>query len=178
MTDLAACFGRSRLRQDAQMCYDSSEPYANVDDDAGWTLDPIPSTEGATLERSRSRIMAPQSQGRRSQRHSNTRLLCSAAHRKDIAALVARMVESKEQCSVAPAEIFPSTLVAAGSADDDEGYDSSSEHYEASEESRQSSSAASRVRLRYRRSTDFKANSACVKKSVRLRKDKKCRPDA
>jgi len=180
MTDLAACLGRSRLRQDAQICYDSPEAYANMDDDAGWTLDPVPSTESESSDRPRSRMVtSSQPQSRRAQRHSNTRLLFSAAHRKDIAALVARMVESEEQCSVAPAEILSSTpSTTTISVDDDEGYDSSSELWDPSTESRQASTSAPRMRIRYRRSMELKNNSACVRKPVRLRKDKKWRSES
>ena len=104
-----------------------------------------------------------QSPSRRAQRQVNTRLLCTASHHRDIAALVARMVDSEDQCCITPPE--PSTP----SNEVDEGYSSSEEPMPTS---RRSSVAQSRPRTNYRRSSDYKSTGACVSKDVRFRRER------
>jgi hypothetical protein len=186
MTDLASCLGRSRLRADAQICYDACDAYAgNPDDDAGWQLDPPPtssSSYGSSSSRPTS-SSAPRPSARssnhRARRQSNSRLLCSTSHHRDIAALVARMVDCQEQCSIAA----PGPASAAlrhddgGDDDDDEGYDSCG-FFDPDPSHRSAAVGAApqrRPRLEYRRSMELKASiggGACVSKSIRLRKDR------
>lgn len=96
----------------------------------------------------------------------NTRLLCSMTHAKDIASLVSRMVDCKEQC----------TVVSSGSAnpsiEEDEGYDSGEISMPSS---RRSSMGPVKVRagFEYRRSSDFKTTGAYVSKATRFRKDRR-----
>lgn len=191
VTDLAASFGRSRLRHEAQICYDPCAAYAATDDDAGWQLsddEPVVASieTGTATSASRAAARTPRARAhsptRRVQRQSNGRLLCSASHHKDIAALVSRMVARGDQCSVAAAPGIghgmlgeaagAGLMVPSTAADDDEGYDSS-EYFEPAPRSRQSSSAMPRHRLEYRRSSEFKSTTgACVNKAIRLRKDR------
>jgi hypothetical protein len=172
VTDLAASFGRSRLRADAQICYDDCNAYAgNPDEDAGWSLDPLPASSSSyeTASRSSSSRTSGRSTTHRARRQSNSRLLCSTAHHKDIAALVARMVDCQEQCSVA--------VAGSSSVEDDEGYDSY-EYFDPEQPhppSANASAAPRRPRLEYRRSMDLKTGTnggACVSKSIRMRKDR------
>lgn len=90
------------------------------------------------------------------------------SHAKDIAKLVSRMVECKEQCNV----VSPGNV--SLSVEDDEGYNSG--EYTPSQ-SRRSSMVPAKVRsgLEYRRSSDFKTTGAYVSKAARFRKDKKHR---
>jgi len=161
ITDLATQFADQRLRKESRICYDSCEAYANNDgDEMGWSIPSIDDENCAPLARSRTHPQRPHSPSRRTQRQLNTRLLCSKTHRRDIAALVTRMVESSEQCSISP-----TTPVAAH---DDEGYSSESE--ERSMTSRRSSVATIKSRPEFRRSSEYKSGGTCVTKNVRLRK--------
>ena len=169
ITDLSAQFDQQRIRQDSQICYQSCDSYANSEDDAGWSLD-ASSDEGSfpPVSRSRTFPMRAHSPSRRSARQVNTRLLCSASHHNDIAALVARMVQSGEQCSVTP----PQSLSRPSSRDqEDEGYDSSEEPLAST--SRRSSVATLRRGMDYRRASELRTTGACVSKATRLQKDKK-----
>ncbi|CZT20134.1 uncharacterized protein RCC_05991 [Ramularia collo-cygni] len=164
VTDLAACFANSKMiRREAQICYDACDSYANSDDDAGWQ---IPTEDAIYTTATRSRTL-PQLQQRshsRTQRQASARLLCSTSHHKDIASLVSKMVESKEQCSVtASADSHALSIEGDGGLACDEGYDSSDA------KSRRSSLAVPRTRLDYRRSSDLKTTGACVNKAVRFR---------
>ena len=161
MTDLAAQFGDARIRSDSRIFTDSCAAYANMDDDADWS---IPSIEeegdeevAEPLSRSRTFPTRAHSPSRRTQRQANSRLLCSSAHRKELVALVGRMVERKEQCSISPPET------------EDEGYNSASEL----PQSRRSSAAtvrSTRPEMSYRRNSDMRTSGTCVSKDVRLRK--------
>lgn len=166
VTDLAASFATSRLRHDSQICYDSCDSYANMDDDAGWEIPAVEGPDFPELSRSRTSPHRSHSPSRRLQRQINARLLCSMSHAKDIASLVSRMVDCKEQCTVtSPGNATPSI-------EEDEGYNSSEN---AMSQSRRSSMAPARVRsgLEYRRSSDFKTTGAYISKATRFRKDRK-----
>lgn len=171
VTDLAAQFADQRLRRDARVYHDSCASYANSEDDAGWTIEPsVEEAEPSPVSpRSRTcpqRSTRAQSPPHRSHRQANARLLCSASHHRDIAALVSRMVQSNDQCSVNPPP--DSSSATAANLEADEGYDSSEGSIGI--ETRRSSYAASRQRLEYRRSSDMKTTGACVSKNTRFRK--------
>lgn len=166
VTDLAASFANSRLRHDSQICYDSCESYANMDDDAGWEIPAAEENDFPEVARSRTFPSRPHSPSRRMQRQVNTRLLCSMSHAKDIASLVSRMVDCKEQCNV-------SSGTATSSIEEDEGYNSSETTLCQSRRSSMAPSKVSRSGLEYRRSSDFKTTGAYVSKAMRFRKDKK-----
>ena len=165
VTDLAAQFADQRLRREAPICYDSCEAYANNDDDADWAIPPIEDDDYNLLSRSRTFPQRPQSPSRRVQRQLNTRLLCSASHHRDIAALVTRMVDSNEQCSITP----PGSTTPTRVEHDDEGYSSGNEP--ALPTSRRSSVATARTRPEFRRSSDYKSGGTCVSKNIRFRKN-------
>jgi len=171
VTDLAAQFAGSRLRRDAQICYDSCVAYANNDDDAGWSVEPsIEDADLASTSRSRAspqRLSNSHSPSQRSRRQANAGLLCSSSHRHDIAALVARMVDSNEQCSISPSQ---DTISSTAALEDDEGYNSSDGFSPI--QTRRSSLAPIKQRSEYRRSSDMKTTGACVSKSARFRRDK------
>lgn len=156
VTDLAAQFADSRIRSDSRIFQDSCAAYANMDDDdADWSIPSI--EEDEPLSRSRTFPQRAYSPSRRTQRQANTRLLCSATHRQELAALVGRMVERNEQCSITPPET------------EDEGYNSAGD----SPKSRRSSVATaqlSRPQMSYRRNSDMRTSGCCVRKDVRFRK--------
>jgi len=173
VTDLAAHFADQRLRTGSQICYDSCEAYANNDDEASWSVEPSiedADTAIAPVSRSRRSVQRParpHSPSQRLQRQVNARLLCTSSHHRDIAALVSRMVESKQQCSVSPPQAIAPT---AEAAQEDEGYDSSDGS--TAVQSRRSSVAVNGKRVDHRRSSDMRASGACVSKSVRFRRDR------
>ncbi|TKA39121.1 hypothetical protein B0A54_09718 [Friedmanniomyces endolithicus] len=156
VTDLAAQLADQRIHTN--------------DDDAGWTVMPsierdagiAPLRKSSTSTRQPSR---PHSPSQRSQRQANARLLFTHSHRQDIAALVARMVQSKEQCSVSSSE----SLALTSTITEDEGYDSSDGS--TSVHSRRSSVANAR-RKESRRDSDVKSTGGCVSKSIRFRREK------
>ncbi|QIW98051.1 hypothetical protein AMS68_003569 [Peltaster fructicola] len=157
MTDLAADFDRQRLRQNSQIYSQPCNSYAAVDDDAGWLIEP--ETSLPPVQRVRSaplRSMSPTR--RRTDRQANARLLCSATHHRDIAALVTKMITQQEQCSVCP----PSAITSA--VDDDE--------VDLSPLSRQSSGLSITRSKEYRRPSDMRKTGASICKDIRLRKDK------
>lgn len=169
VTDLAAQFADQRLRKESQVCYDSCQSYANTDDDASWQVEPLREVDFRHVSRSQTfppRSRRSHSPSQRVQRQVNARLLCSSSHHRDIAALVARMVQSSDQCSVNP----PPDTITTAALEDDEGYDSSEGLSPVN--SRRSSVATSRQRSEYRRSSDMKSTGACVSKSARFRKDR------
>jgi hypothetical protein len=170
VTDLAAQFADQRLRKESSICYDSCEAYANNDDDADWS---IPSTddddeEFNQLSRARTFPQRSQSPSRRTQRQLNTRLLCTASHHRDIATLVARMVNAKDQCSITP----PGSTTPTRTEDEDEGYNSGEDVDMATPASRRSSVTTIRSRMESRRGSELRTGGACVTKSIRLRKDR------
>jgi hypothetical protein len=119
----------------------------------------------APLSRSRTFPQRSQSPPRRIQRQMNSRLLCSTSHHREIAAIVSRMVESNEQCSITPPD---STMP----AHEDEGYSSDSdEPMNGPSSSRRSSVATIKSRPDFRRSSDYKSGGTCVTKNVRFRKN-------
>ena len=164
VTDLAVQFADQRLRKEATICYNSCASYANNDDDDGWTIPSIEDEEFNQLSRSRTFPQRPHSPSRRHQRQVNTRLLCSSTHHRDIAALVSRMVDSKEQCSITP----PGPMTPNSVEDEDEGYDSGEDTSMST--SRRPSIATLKSRSDFRRNSDLKRTGACVNKSIRLRK--------
>ena len=167
VTDLATQFAGQRLRKESTICYDSCESYANNDDDAGWSIPPIDDDNCySTLSRSRTFPQRPHSPSRRVQRQLHTRLLCTPSHHRDISALVSRMVDAKEQCSITP----PGSTTPVDDHED-EGY-SSSDEPGLSSASRRSSVATVKSRQSYRRSSDMKSTGACVSKNVRFRRDR------
>lgn len=161
VSDLAAQFADQRIQRKSQICYDSCETYANNDDDAGWQL-PEDDVDMQPISRSRTFPQRSHSPSQRQQRQVNARLLCSSSHRQELAALVARMVQSKEQCSVHQIESIQAVAV------EDEGYDSSEQSTPV--HSRRSSIAVQKQQ--YRRSSDMKSTGASVRKDVRFRKDR------
>ncbi|PPJ49875.1 hypothetical protein CBER1_05022 [Cercospora berteroae] len=176
VTDLAVSFASSRLRHDSQICYDSCEAYANMDDDdAGWEIPGVNEEYSYPMSRTRTLPQRSHSPTRRMARQVNTRLLCSTAHAKDIEALVSRMVDSKEHCNVVGSSTSSeSTKRSVETMNDDEGYDSGSGLSAAT--SRRSSLAVQRSRMDYRRTSDLKsAGGARVSKAVRQKKDIKHR---
>ena len=171
VTDLAAQFAGQRLRREATICYDSCEAYANNDgDENGWTIPPLQDNiDYQPLSRSRTFPQRPQSPSRRMQRQANARLLCSATHHRDIAALVSRMVESQDQCSITPPGSSTPTH-------DDEGYSSDSEEaITGMSSSRRTSLAPIKSRTDYSRSSDRRASRVSVGKDIRFRKNDKQR---
>ncbi len=161
VTDLAAQFASQRIQRQSQICYDSCQTYSNGDDDEGWVIPALDECEGDQLQRAQTFPQRSQSPSRRAQRQVNTRLLCSTSHRRDIAALVERMVDEEEQCSITPAESLTPP------PEEDEGYNSSDEPM--TETSRRSSVATMQSRFEIRRASDLRISSASVNKRVRLR---------
>jgi hypothetical protein len=173
VTDLATQFSNQRLRKDSQICYDSCEAYAATDDDAGWTIEPCIEQDvesGVTpfsrVRSSMPRPPRPHSPSQRLQRQLNARLLCSTSHHRDIAALVHRMVQANEQCSVSPPEAIATSPTTPTSPEEDEGYDTGNDY------ATPALAVPPRPRLDYRRSMEFRMTGACVSKSVRFRKDR------
>ncbi|KAK1059700.1 hypothetical protein LTR74_012431 [Friedmanniomyces endolithicus] len=160
VTDLAAQLADQRLHTASRIRYDDCEAYAANDDDAGWTVMPsierdagiAPLRQSSTSTRQPSR---PHSPSQRSQRQANARLLFTHSHRQDIAALVVRMVQSKEQCSVSSSE----SLALTSTITEDEGYHSSDGS--TSVHSRRSSVANAR-RKESRRGSEVKSLGACA----------------
>ncbi|EMC99092.1 hypothetical protein BAUCODRAFT_391215 [Baudoinia panamericana UAMH 10762] len=171
VTDLAAQFGNSRIERRAQICYDSCAAYAACDDDAGWYVGPsidddnLDKAPTSYSRRDSLRPARPHSPTQRSRRQCNARLLCSASHHRDIAALVARMVDSGEQCSVSA-----SSNVAMDA--EDEGYDSSSQSLTPAQSRRSSLAITGKKQDGRRLSRDTKSAGACVSKTARLRRDR------
>ena len=166
VTDLAVQFADQRIRREAPICYDSCDAYANNDNDADWSIPSIDDEEYDQLSRSRTFPQRPHSPSRRVQRQLNTRLLCTTSHHRDIAALVARMVNSKEQCSITPPESMTPTEI----ENEDEGYDSGEDTMASTP--RRQSVASTKSKSGYKRSSDLKNGGACVSKNIRLRKDR------
>ncbi|KJX92850.1 hypothetical protein TI39_contig5818g00001 [Zymoseptoria brevis] len=190
VTDLAASFQNSKLlRRDAQICYDSCDAYANTaDDDASWA---IPSMETEDVEEdvpalwcatSRSRTgtatteRASSPTSRRNQRQVSTRRLCrSATHRRDIEALVKRMVEREDQCAISSAACSSAkeaeeTIV----AESDEGYDSEVSLRRVVTSAAAEDGGMKRVisaSTEVRRASAMRVNGACVSKAVRFRRE-------
>lgn len=163
VTDLVAQFAVHRIRRTSQISYHPFESYANQDDDAAWS---IPPDDGASLSESTALAQTARSfSNTRLQRQVNTRLLCTASHHRDISALVARMIDSGDQCDISSPDPSETSLT----IDEDEGYNSSEDI------SRRSSTVATRPRLEYRRSSDCSRIGTCVTKPVRLRKETKRR---
>ncbi|TKA78091.1 hypothetical protein B0A55_03278 [Friedmanniomyces simplex] len=179
VTDLAAQLADQRLRTDSRIRYDDCAAYAAHDDDAGWNLGALPSIEreagvdsllptavpSSACARRSSSSARPLSPSRRAQRQANARLLFTNSHRRDIAALVSRMVESKEQCSVSSSSSDSLTHTIAEDEGDDSGDDATAA------QSRRSSVASGRWGGS-RRASDVRSSGGCVSKSVRFRRDK------
>lgn len=166
VNDLASQFDRQRLRQDAQICYQPCDSYANLDDDAGWaipaadsSLDDLDMSPPTRVRTAPARSYSP---SRRLQRQAQTRMLCSGTHHKDIAVLLEGMIDSSEQCSITKRPSF---------RDEDEGYDSA----EAGDRvgSRRSSAVLSRRPTDYRRASDLNRTGASISKSIRFRSKEK-----
>jgi hypothetical protein len=96
-------------------------------------------------------------------------MCASASHHRDIAALVKRMVERNEQCSVSRTASSES-LEQDGELVDDEGYDSG----ETAGLRRVVSSSEALMRRRegceVRRASEMRFGGACVSKQVRFRR--------
>ncbi|WPG98827.1 Hypothetical protein R9X50_00162500 [Acrodontium crateriforme] len=165
VSDLAAQFAGQRIQRKAQMRYDSCESYANLDDDAGWELEPVQNNaDMQPISRSRTYPQPPHSPSQRQRRQASTLLLCSSTHHRDIAQLVSRMVENNDQCSVTP-----SNLITPPRAE--------SEEYDSNDETRRTiaprrASIAIPKRVDYRRSSELKSGGNCVSKSARFRRDR------
>ncbi|SMR50899.1 unnamed protein product [Zymoseptoria tritici ST99CH_1A5] len=195
VTDLAASFQNSKLlRRDAQICYDSCDAYANTaDDDAAWAIPSMEEDEDEDVvnvpvlswAKSRSRTgtatteRANSPTSRRNQRQVSTRRLCSSAtHRRDIEALVKRMVEREEQCAISSAacssanEVEETTGV-NGMAESDEGYDSevSLRRVVTSATDDGGMRRVISVSTEVRRASEMRVNGACVSKAVRFRRE-------
>ncbi len=170
VTDLAAQFADHRLRKESAIYYDSCKAYANNDDDADWSIPSIDDEDEDLNQLSRARTFPQRSQSpsRRAERQLNTRLLCTASHRRDVATLVARMVNAKDQCSITP----PGSTTPTRTEDEDEGYNSGEDVDMTLPVSRRSSVATIRSRIDSRRGSDLRVGGACVNKSIRLRKGK------
>lgn len=163
VTELSEQFAQQRIRnREAQICVIEEQ-----EEDPRWQPDLGIDGDFTPPTRSRTFPQRPHSPSRRIQRQVNTRLLCTASHHRDIAALVARMVNSGEQCEVSP----PDSITPPNGDDEDEGYNSSEDSQDG--RSRRPSIAASRPRLSYRRSGELAGSGACVSKDVRFRKDRK-----
>ena len=173
VTDLAAQFADQRIRKEASIYYDNCEAYANNDDDADWSIPSIDDDqEFNRLSRARTFPIRSQSPSRRTQRQLATRLLCTTSHHRDIATLVARMVNAKDQCSITPPGSTTPTRIAE---DEDEGYNTGSDVEMAIPTSRRSSVATVKSRAESRRNSDLRNGGACVNKSIRLIKDRNYR---
>jgi hypothetical protein len=107
----------------------------------------------------------------RSQRQSNTRMLCASQHHaKDIAELVSRMVSSSDQCAViAPPDALPRNVVSDEEADD-EGYTSASATSDSPPSSRRGTTAKREFECRRARRTT--RGSAAIAKDIRYRRQK------
>jgi hypothetical protein len=171
VADLAAQFADSRIRQDSRVYNDPCEAYAAMDDDAGWVIEPATEVDIAIAPLAKSstfpqRAPRQHSPSHRIQRQANARLLCTSSHRQEVAALVARMVQTQEQCSVASSESgSPISTIA-----EDEGYDSSDGATPV--QSRRSSIVPGVRRMESRRPSEAKVN-ACVSKSIRFHRREK-----
>jgi len=189
VTDLAADLDRQRIRPDARIQYCDS--YANTtDDDSAWAIPPMSddsegdstysgsistalSCSSSISSRSRSRTTPARSYSpiSRSQRQSNTRMLCASQHHaKDIAALVSRMVSSSDQCAVvAPPDSLPRNMASDEEADD-EGYTSAGATHDSAPSSRRGTIAKRDIECRRaydsRRST---GGAAAIAKDIRFR---------
>ena len=171
VTDLAAQFADQRIRKESAICYDSCEAYANNDSDAGWSIPSMDEDDLQSLSRARTFPMRAQSPSRRTQRQLNTRLLCSASHHQDVAALVARMVDEGVQCSITPSGSTSPTRT----EDEDEGYKTASDVDMVLPASRRSSVAPVRPRMGSRTGSDLRSGGAHVNKNIRQRKDRSYR---
>jgi len=134
VTDLAADLDRQRIRPDARIGF-NCDSYANTtDDDSAWALPPmsdddstysgsITTIKSCSLTSSRTRTTPARSYSpiSRSQRQSNTRMLCASQHHaKDIAELVSRMVSSSDQCAViSPPDALPRNMTSDDEVDDE-----------------------------------------------------------
>jgi hypothetical protein len=164
VNDLAASLANSRIRPDSQIRYDSCAAYANLDDDdAAWDIpddddDDDEDDSPAATSASRPHSHLSHSPARRIQRQHSTRMLCSLAHAKDIADLVSRMVDAKEQCEVADSD--PVKRSSEMLDEDDDGGEMLSL-------SRRSSWAVHGARGNHGRTLDVKAGGARVSKTTR-----------
>ncbi|EOD51972.1 hypothetical protein GTA08_BOTSDO09592 [Neofusicoccum parvum] len=93
----------------------------------------------------------------RARRQAHMQLQCDAAHRHDISSLVKKMIESGDQCKLAPRN---DSVVSSDCGDDDD---------EAYELPRSNSSPAVSQNLRYRRSGEV-LSTAAVSKNIRFRR--------
>lgn len=157
VTDLSADFGRQRLRQDSQIYSQPCEAYANLDDDAGWSLE----AEDPATPHFASRVHSGSavSSRRRTERQASARLLCSTSHHRDIAALVSRMVGSQEQCFLSSSTSITHSPV---EMDDDCAY----------LPTRTKTPVSTSRPKALRRSSDLKKTGTSISKDARLRKDR------
>ena len=153
VADLTTTFANQRLISDAQIWNDSCEAYASTEDDAGWRLD---SSSDEMDQHSRSRSRSNHT-SRRLQRQFNTRLLCSGAHQNAISELIARMVNSEEQCAISQSNPTTPRDEMEGFATDGSNTDSS--HW---------SNTIPRSRMS---SSERKVSCAGIHKSTRFRHD-------
>lgn len=169
VTDLAAQFADQRIHKRSAICYDNCDSYANNDDEAGWTIPSVEEDEEFNqLQRSRTFPVRPHSPSRRTQRQLNTRLLCSTSHHRDIITLVARMVNTNDQCSITP----PGSTTPTRVDEEDEGYNTGSDVEMGLPMSRRSSTVTVRSRVDSRGGSHMRSTGACVSKSIRFRKDR------
>ena len=166
VSDLAAQFADQRIRKESQICYDSCKSYANLDEEADWTIPSLEDNDCNALSRSKTFPQRPHSPSQRSQRQVHTRLLCTPSHHRDIASLISSMVDSEDQCYTTSAE-----AITPPAEQEDEGYNSSGDS-EMMDASRRSSTVAMSSRILVRRASDMSRTGACVSKSIRVRKDK------
>ena len=194
VTDLAADLDRQRIRPEARILYQPCDSYANTtDDDSAWALPPMSddsegdstysgsisttlsscSSSSSITSRSRSRTAAARSYSptSRSQRQSNTRMLCASQHHaKDIAALVSRMVSFSDQCAVvAPPDSLPRNMASDEEADD-EGYTSAGATSDCAPSSRRGTIAKRDIECR--RAYDSRRSAggaAAIAKDIRFR---------
>jgi len=188
VTDLAADLDRQRIRPDARISY-NCDSYANTtDDDSAWALPPLSdddSTYSGSISTIKSCSITSSSRSRttparsyspisRSQRQSNTRMLCASQHHaKDIAELVSRMVSSSDQCAViAPPDSLPRNM-ASDEEVDDEGYTSAGATSDSAPSSRRGTIA--KRDFECRRAYDSRTRSrtrgsAAIAKDIRFRR--------
>lgn len=170
ISDLADQLAGHRIEREAQICYDSCQTYSNHisndEDEMNWLIPPLEECQSTALRRAQTCPLPqrPHSPSRRTQRQANARLLCSASHREEIAALMERMVNSEEQCLISP-----SSAPLTPPLQDDEGYNTGDDSISETI-SRSSSIVVVPTRADRRRASDLVAGGACVSKSIRLRK--------
>lgn len=153
VAELSRRFGAQNITSDLYQAptspFELSAPWANDDDWSTSTSASSPTSPYFPEDN------YPDPSTIRARRQAHIALQCDAAHMRDISSLVKKMIESGDQCKLAPRN----DSVVSSECDDDEGY----------ELPRSNSSPAVSQSLRYRRSGEV-LSTAAVSKNIRFRR--------